>query len=90
MLQHCTVSRLDLSPAVELQVEVGTFGQLVSCIPPVGRIVLTFTKSRLAFINLRCLWCQRDVLLSIKFRVCAAAMGSALLYGSETWQAIDL
>lgn len=38
----------------------------------------------MAFTNLKHLWCQRDIQLSIKDRVCAAVVRSVLMHGSET------
>ncbi|MBM6549358.1 reverse transcriptase family protein, partial [Streptococcus dysgalactiae subsp. equisimilis] len=42
-------------------------------------------RARLAFANLSHLWRRRDVRLSVKGRVYAAAVRPVLLYGSETW-----
>lgn len=50
-----------------------------------GKDILVHNKTRLVFVNLRYLWCRRDIRLSIKCRVYTAAGRSVLLYGAESW-----
>ena len=68
---------------------VNQFVYLGSCITPGGQITAEISariqKARQAFANLSHLWRRRDVRLSIKGRVYAAAVRPVLLYGSETW-----
>ena len=60
-----------------------------SCISPGGHISSEVSariqKARLAFTKLKHLWRRRDIRLSTKGRVYAAAVRPVLLYGSETW-----
>lgn len=42
-------------------------------------------RAWLVFTSLEHLWCRRDIRFSIRVRVRTSALGSALLYESETW-----
>ncbi|VDP90633.1 unnamed protein product [Echinostoma caproni] len=70
--------------------QVGSFFYLGTYISPGGRITdevsARIKKARLAFANLKHLWRRRDIRLSVKGRVYAAAVRPVLLYGAETWQ----
>ncbi|VDP77223.1 unnamed protein product [Echinostoma caproni] len=73
----------------EVVKEADKFRYLGSYISPGGRITdevsVRIQKARLAFANLRHLWRRRDIRLSVKGRVYAAAVWPVLLYGAETW-----
>ena len=43
------------------------------------------SKARIAFANLRHLWRQKGISLSLKGRVYKTTVRAVLLYGSETW-----
>lgn len=68
---------------------VDNFTYLGSCISSHGdasaEVSERIRKARLAFVNLRHLWKRRDVRLSTKGRVYAAAVRPVLLYATETW-----
>ena len=68
---------------------VDKYTYLGSCISSsanvVDEVTARISKARLAFANLRHLWRQRNISLSVKGRVYNAAVRSVLLYGSETW-----
>lgn len=71
------------------QNEVDGFPYVGGCISLGGRIPDEMTsriqRARLAFTNLRHVWGQHRIRLSIKARVYTAAMRSVLLCDSETW-----
>ena len=68
---------------------VDRFVYLGSCITPDGHvdeeISIRIRKARQAFANLSHLWRRRDIRLTTKGRVYAAAVRPVLLYASETW-----
>ncbi|CAH8443014.1 unnamed protein product [Heterobilharzia americana] len=95
-LPKCKLLLQDWSSAVpQLRIETVViecadhFIYLRSRISPGGSVANEISariqKTRLAFANLRHLWCCRDIRLSIKGHVYYTAVRSVLLYGCETW-----
>ncbi|VDP92221.1 unnamed protein product [Echinostoma caproni] len=76
----------NLNASVAIFEHVDKFCYLSSYISPGGRITDEVSgriqKARFAFANLRHLWRRRDIRLSVKSRVYAAAVRPVLLYGA--------
>ena len=89
MLQDWVSTTHSLTISGETLEVVDKFVYLGSCLTNDGRISEEVSKriqkARLAFSKLRHLWCRKDISLSVKGRVYAAAVRPVLLYGSETW-----
>ena len=89
LLQDWVDSTPNLTLSGEEIEAVDKFCYLGSIISPGGRISDEISsriqKARLAFSNLAHLWRRRDIRLSVKGRVYAAAVRPVLLYGCETW-----
>ena len=68
---------------------VEQFKYLGSCVSSDGslsnEIDARISKARIAFANLRHLWRQKGISLSLKVRVYKTTVRAVLLYGSETW-----
>ena len=68
---------------------VEQFTYLGSCVSSDGslsnEIDARISKARIAFANLRHLWRQKGISLSLKGRVYKTTVRAVLLYGSETW-----
>ena len=83
---------VDLNTPLKLQGEilevVKQFTYLGSCASSDGslsnEIDARISKARIAFANLRHLWRQKGISLSLKVRVYKTAVRAVLLYGSET------
>ena len=84
---------LGLNPPLTLQGEilevVDRFPYLGSCVSTdcsiSNEIDARISKARIAFANLRHLWRQKGISLSLNGRVYKITVRAVLLYGSETW-----
>ncbi|VDP72280.1 unnamed protein product [Echinostoma caproni] len=86
LLQDCFGPAPSLTLTGEVIEQVNKFCYLGSYISLGGRIMdeesARIQKVRLAFVNLRHLWCRRYFRLSVEGRVYAATVRPVLLYGA--------
>ena len=89
MLQDVQNLRAPLKIQGEALEIVDRFTYLGSCISSdcsvANEVDARISKARVAFANLRHLWRQKGISLSLKGRVYGTTVRAVLLYGSETW-----